>query len=234
MKYIIAILLLLIPVSAHAMDKKLGATNKFEIGIFDTADNGLAPSTPLAISTTVNIKVRCANQSETTLTSGNTTFTSRGGGYYYVSTTDAIAHSAEEECSVWAEGAGSYAGLIAKTPMKFKAVGATIDAVGLKDDAITAAKIAAGAIGASETGEYVFTVVSSGDCTNSAVLFDTNFTQTEPDHWRDAFATFTTGTLTGQTKAITAFNGTTKCMTVKSPGFSATPQAGDGGVIINK
>ena len=108
------------------------------------------------------------------------------------------------------------------------------DGVVLANDAITAAKISAGAIGLSESGEYTFTVVSSGDCTNSAVLFDTNFTQTQTDHWKDAFATMTSGTLAGQTKAITAFNGTTKCMTVKSPGFSAVPLAGDTGIIINK
>lgn len=101
-------------------------------------------------------------------------------------------------------------------------------------NAITATSIATGALGAAEMGEYQFTVVSSADCTNSTTIFDTNLTQTQTDHWKDTFITFASGTLAGQTKAVMAFNGTTKCITVKSPGFSTTPTAGDQGIVVNK
>lgn len=272
MRYIMAALAVLLFITpAHAIDKKLGATNCFKVGMFSSSQQsgglaGLDVVTPFADFT---VKVQCGGNSATTVDETGDTVADEGGGYYYICTNDTITNNPEEECLGWVEGEGNYVGLIAKSPVKFKAVGniesdtyarigapagasvsadvaaikaetAAIildtgtDGVVLANDAITESKISAGAIGASETGEYTFSVVSSGDCTNSTVLFDTNLTQTQTDHWKDAFATFTTGTLAGQTKAVTAFNGTTKCMTVKSPGYSTTPTAGDTGILVNK
>lgn len=160
-------------------------------------------------------------------------------------TLDTVADGIQTDLSNATDGLGALKALIdtvqtdtddIQTRLPAALVGGKMESnVGsLTDDIITAADIAAGAIGSTEIGEYIFTVVSSADCTNSAVLFDTNLTQVQTDHWKDAFATFTTGTLAGQTKAITAYNGTTKCMTVKSPGFSTTPTAGDTGILVNK
>ena len=271
MKYIIALMLLLIPVTSHAIDKKLGATNSFKIGIFSASQRGggLAGLDIVSPYSDFGIKIQCGGGGLISIDETGEVLADRGGGYYYLETNDTLTATNEAECLVWVEGEGNYLGLIAKTPVKFKAVaniesdtyarigapaGASVSAdvaavkaetalivddtgtsgVVLANNAITDVKIAPGAIGSSETGEYTFTVVSSADCTNSAVLFDTNLTQTQTDHWKDSFATFTTGTLAGQTKSITAYNGTTKCMTVKSPGFSATPTAGDTGILVNK
>lgn len=271
-KYIIVIVMLaLLPATSYGLDKKLGTTNSFKVGIFDASSraNGGAGLDVVAPYSDFDIKIQCGNNTIVTMDESGDTIVDEGGGYYYVTTNDAITHNAEEECLAWVEGEGVYSGLIMKAPVRFKAVaniesdtyarvgapaGASAsadiaaiksdttailldtgtDGVVLANDAITAAKVAAGALGSSEMGEYSFTVVSSGDCINSAVLFDTNLTQTQTDHWKDAFATFTTGTLAGQTKLITGFNGTTKCMSIRSPGFSATPQGGDTGIIVNK
>src|SRR3989304_6058051 len=116
MKYVIALMLLLIPVTSYALDKKLGTTNKFEIGIFDEFGNGIAG---LTITTDAVIKIQCANGATTTVDGTGDTLTSKGGGYYYLSTNDTIANNVEEECIAWAEGAGNYTpatgNLIAKT-----------------------------------------------------------------------------------------------------------------------
>ena len=122
MKYVLAILLIMFFVNpAHAIDKKIGATNIFKIGIFDTSSksNGVAG---LTYTTDVVIKIQCATAGVTTVNGTGDTFTSEGGGYYYLSTNDAITNTNEDECIAWAEGAGNYTGYIAKTPIKFKAI----------------------------------------------------------------------------------------------------------------
>lgn len=82
--------------------------------------------------------------------------------------------------------------------------------------------------------EITGSVVSSVDCTNSATQFDTSLTESQSNHWTDAFLTFTSGVLSGQTKPVTVYNGTTKCVTVRAPGFSTTPSANDTFRLVNK
>ena len=125
MKYIIALMLLLMPVTSWAMDKKLGATNCFKIGIFDEFSNGI--STGLDIITPFSnfvIKADCGSPSTvTTADETGDTVEAEGGGFYYICINDAITNAVEDECSGWVEGEGDHLGLIAKTPVKFKAVG---------------------------------------------------------------------------------------------------------------
>lgn len=103
-------------------------------------------------------------------------------------------------------------------------------------DWITAAGIAAGAIGLSEIGSSSGSVTTGSCDPNTTLTFDTTMTEAGVNHWKDSFLTFkddtTTAELRGQTKAITA-SAVNGCITVKG-GFSTTPQSGDTFVIINK
>jgi hypothetical protein len=71
------------------------------------------------------------------------------------------------------------------------------------------------------------------DAGNSAISFETDRTETANDYWKDAFLLLTSGTLTGQVKKVTAYNGTTKIITVQD-GFTATPADGVTFAIINR
>lgn len=210
MKYIIALMLLLIPVTSHAIDKKIVSNNEFKIGIFSSSQKGggLAGLDVTAPYSDFAIKIQCGAGTIITVDETGDVIGDEGGGYYILITNDTFTAVNEAECLIWVEGESNYAGLIAKTPVKFKAV-AIVD------------------------GQYSGVVVSSADCTNSQTVFDTDLTQSQTDHWKDSFLTFTSGTLVGQTKAVTAFNGTTKCVTVKG-GFSTTPTATDTFILINK
>jgi hypothetical protein len=68
---------------------------------------------------------------------------------------------------------------------------------------------------------------------NTATTFKTNLTEAVSDFWKDAFIKFTSGSLSEQVKKITAYNGTTKFITV-SGGFTGTPSASDTFDIINR
>jgi hypothetical protein len=118
------LLILLIPVCSFALDKKIGSTNQFKIGIFDTSSKGNG-ITGLTYNTDYIVKVQCGSGSIIPITGD--TVTAEGGGYYRITTNSSITPTNEDECLVWSEGAGNYVNLIAKTPVKFKAVGATID-----------------------------------------------------------------------------------------------------------
>lgn len=71
------------------------------------------------------------------------------------------------------------------------------------------------------------------DAGNSATSFETNLSQTADDHWNKAFLLITSGALLGQIRPITAYNGTTKIVTV-SPGFTGTPADGVTFAIVNR
>lgn len=72
----------------------------------------------------------------------------------------------------------------------------------------------------------------SADAGNTASTFKTNLSATEADHWKYAFLTFTSGTLAGQTRQITAYNGSTKFVTTVA--FSAAPTAADAFLLVNR
>ena len=70
------------------------------------------------------------------------------------------------------------------------------------------------------------------DAGNTASTFKTDRTESTTDYWKDALLLFTTGTLAGQVKKVSAYNGTTKFVTL-SAGFTATPGVGDRFVFVN-
>lgn len=73
-------------------------------------------------------------------------------------------------------------------------------------------------------------VVSDGG--NSATSFVTDRTESTDDYWKDALLLLTSGVLTGQVKKVTAYNGTTKAVTVEN-GFTGTPAAGVTFLLVN-
>jgi hypothetical protein len=81
-----------------------------------------------------------------------------------------------------------------------------------------------------EFSQPVGAVVS--DAGNSATSFKTNLTETTDDYWKDTLLLFTSGNLAGQIKKVSAYNGTTKVITVSSA-FTGTPTAGDTFLLIN-
>ena len=111
MKYIIALMLILMPYTAQALDKKLGATNCFKIGIFDEFGNGI--STGIDITTPFSnlvIKADCGSPSTVTTTDETgDTVEAEGGGFYYVCMNDAITNAVEDECDGRVEGEGDHA-----------------------------------------------------------------------------------------------------------------------------
>ncbi len=83
------------------------------------------------------------------------------------------------------------------------------------------------ALGRFPTG----TVVSNAG--NSATSFATSRTESTADYWKLAFLVFTSGALAGQVKQITGFTVLNGVMSFTSPGFTATPSAGDAFYIVN-
>ena len=131
MKYILIALLLIIPVTSHALDKKLGATNCFKIGMFDEMGGGIAGLDVTTPFSDFVVKIQCGANSVVSVNETGDTVTDEGGGYYYICTNDSITSNAEEECLAWIEGEGIALGMIVKSPAKFKAVGATMDPLGI-------------------------------------------------------------------------------------------------------
>ena len=74
------------------------------------------------------------------------------------------------------------------------------------------------------------TVVADGS--NSAASFVTNLTSSVTDFWKDTLVCFTSGSLAGQVKKVTSYNGTTKALGFTS-GFTAAPGTGDLFILIN-
>lgn len=81
------------------------------------------------------------------------------------------------------------------------------------------------------TGGYpAGTVLTDGG--NSSSSFKTDLTESTTDHWKDSLILFTSGTLAGQLKKVSGYNGTTKFITV-SAAFTGTPSNGDGFILVN-
>ncbi len=74
------------------------------------------------------------------------------------------------------------------------------------------------------------TVVTNGG--NTTLTFLTDLTSATTDFWKDCLLLFTAGTLAGQVKKITAYNGSTKFVTV-SGGYTSTPSNGDRFILVN-
>jgi len=71
------------------------------------------------------------------------------------------------------------------------------------------------------------------DGSNAAGTFKTDLSSATADFWKDALLRFTSGSLAGQVKKITAYNGTTKFVTLNSA-FTAAPSTGDRFVLVNR
>lgn len=70
------------------------------------------------------------------------------------------------------------------------------------------------------------------DGSNAADSFKTDLTEATNDYWAGALLVFTSGTLAGQVKKVSAYNGTTKFVTLSS-GFTAAPSASDRFIFSN-
>jgi hypothetical protein len=70
------------------------------------------------------------------------------------------------------------------------------------------------------------------DAGNTASAFKSDLSSPTTDAWKDALIAFATGTLAGQVKKISAYDGSTKFVTVSSS-FTGAPSSGDIFVIIN-
>lgn len=71
------------------------------------------------------------------------------------------------------------------------------------------------------------------DAGNGSAQFKTDLADATNDVHKDKYIQFTSGTLSGQVKRVTAYNGTTKFLTVSTP-FTATPSAADTFKFINE
>jgi hypothetical protein len=76
----------------------------------------------------------------------------------------------------------------------------------------------------------ISTVATDGG--NTITTFKTNLTESSNNYWKDCFLTFYTGDLAGQTKKVSAYDGTTKFITVSSA-FTATPSDSDKFFLVN-
>jgi hypothetical protein len=81
------------------------------------------------------------------------------------------------------------------------------------------------------TGGYPGTSVGTSG-SNTATSFLSNFTEATDDYWKDSLLLFTSGTLAGQLKKVSAYNGTTKFITVSSA-FTGIPSSGDRFILVN-
>ncbi len=79
-------------------------------------------------------------------------------------------------------------------------------------------------------GQPSGTVVTNGG--NTGLTFKTDRTESSNDYWRDALILFTSGALIEQVKRISAYDGTTKFITVANT-FTTTPTGGDRFVLVN-
>lgn len=73
--------------------------------------------------------------------------------------------------------------------------------------------------------------VIASDGSNSATTFKTDLSESTNDYHKDALILFTSGNLINQVKKISAYNGTTKFITV-SDAFTGTPAASDSFIIL--
>jgi len=79
--------------------------------------------------------------------------------------------------------------------------------------------------------DYTGAVVD--DAGNTASTFVTDRTETADDHWNGSYLRFTSGDLLGQVRKVTAYDGTTKAVTV-TPAFTAEPADGDDFDLVNE
>ena len=84
---------------------------------------------------------------------------------------------------------------------------------------------------AGTIGELFYRPTGSVVTGTSETSFTTDLTEATNDHWKDAYCLFTNGTLAGQMKKITGYNGTTKALTTNA--FTGAPSTGDDFILVN-
>jgi hypothetical protein len=99
------------------------------------------------------------------------------------------------------------------------------------DDLPTNAELAAALV--SNEGPALPSGSVTPDGGNSATAFETDRTETADDFWKDALLLITSGALIGQVKKVSAYNGTTKIITVSSA-FTGTPADGVTFLLVNR
>lgn len=80
------------------------------------------------------------------------------------------------------------------------------------------------------SGNPTGTVVTNGG--NTGTTFCTDLSSSTTDFWKDCLLLFTTGSLAGQVKKITAYNGSTKFVTI-SGSYTAAPSNTDRFILVN-
>lgn len=106
------------------------------------------------------------------------------------------------------------------------------DAGGLDLDAIPLNTELEAALDGHE-GPNLPTGVVATDGGNGAAAFKTDRTESTNDYWKDALLLITSGALAGQIKKVSAYNGSTKVITVVG-GFTATPADGVAFALVNR
>ena len=76
-------------------------------------------------------------------------------------------------------------------------------------------------------------VVDDNDPDPTTTAFETDLAEVTNDHYNGAFCVFYSGALTGQSRKISDYDGTTKVLTVASA-FTEAPAAGDDFLIIGR
>ena len=180
---IIALLIsLFLAVDAHALDKKLVSTNCFKMVITDTSGNGIAGLDAATPFDDFEVKVKCGSDSIITLNEAGDTIVDEGGGVYYYCTDDTLTTTNENECVVWTVGEGNYSlatnpvtSLLAKNPLKFKAVAVTVGVLTPDATDTEKAAVASTAIKIYDTGNLVATNTRkfTGRCLEATVSGNT-------------------------------------------------------------
>jgi hypothetical protein len=87
-------------------------------------------------------------------------------------------------------------------------------------------------LGAIQDAVYpTFTV--QADAGNSATQIKTNRTETDSDYWRRALVILTSGALIHQLSKVSAYNGSTKVLTLQDA-LTGTPAAGVTGILLTR
>jgi hypothetical protein len=85
----------------------------------------------------------------------------------------------------------------------------------------------------STAGQIYTSAAVATDGGNSATTIKTTLSQTSDGFWIDAWLLITSGSLAGEVKLVTGYNGTSKVVTVAG-GFTGTPADGVTFVLINR
>lgn len=124
---------------------------------------------------------------------------------------------------------GNYRVSIAVTAANGFEIGKSYNAIA----SATVGGVASKAVIASFIVENIIskTGVIVADGSNTATTFKTDLSESTTDYHKDALILFTSGDLINQVKKVSAYNGSTKFITVASD-FTGTPAASDAFILV--